>query len=107
MMNSKDGHLVLIQVNLVLNGKKTAITSLYVIDSLPKIGDILMLTDENDNNICIIKTKDVIVTEFKNITWKLAKLEGENKSLKEWKHLHTDYFKKIDSNFNEDTKELE
>lgn len=91
-------------VNLVLNGKKTATTSLYEIDNLSKIGDISILTDANDNNICIIKTKDVIVTEFKNITWNLAKLEGENKSLKEWKQLHTDFFKKIDSNFNEDTK---
>ena len=65
-------------VNLVLDGKKTATTSLYDLDN--------------------------IVTEFKNITWDLAKLEGENKSLNEWKESHINYFKKLDSNFNENTR---
>lgn len=91
-------------VKLVLKGKKTATTSLYEIDCLPKVDDISILTDSKDNNICIVKTKDVIVTEFKNITWNLAKLEGENKTLDEWKKVHIDYFNKIDSNFNENTK---
>lgn len=91
-------------VKLVLKGKKTATTSLYEIDFLPKVDDISILTDSKDNNLCIVKTKDVIVTEFKNITWDLAKLEGENKTLDEWKKVHIDYFNKIDSNFNENTK---
>ena len=65
-------------VNLVLDGKKTATTSLYDLDN--------------------------IVTEFKNITWDLAKLEGENKSLNEWKESHTNYFKKLDPNFNENKR---
>lgn len=55
-------------VNLVLEGKKTATTSLYGIDSLPKIGELSILTDAKDNNICTVKTKEVIVTEFKKIT---------------------------------------
>lgn len=74
-----------ILVNLVLEGKKTATTSLYEIDSIPKKGDISILTDSKDNSVCIVKTKEVIVTEFKNITWDLAKLEGENETLEEWK----------------------
>ena len=91
-------------INLVLSGKKTATTSLYKIDNLSKIGDISVLTDLNDKSICIIKTKKVIVTEFKNITWNLAKLEGENNSLNEWRQVHENYFSKIDTNFNEKTK---
>lgn len=91
-------------VSLVLEGKKTATTSLYETYSLPKVDDISVLTDSNDNNVCIIKTKEVIITEFKNITWDLAKLEGENKSLEEWRKIHKDYFNKIDSTFNDDTK---
>ena len=91
-------------VNLVLEGKKTATTSLYEIDSLPKKGDISVLTDSKDNSLCILKTKKVIITEFKNITWDLANLEGENNSLDEWRKVHIDYFSKIDSNFNDDTK---
>lgn len=90
--------------NLVLDGKKTATTSLYEIDNLPKTGEISILTDANDNNVCILKTKKVIITKFKNITWDLAKLEGENNSLEEWRKVHRDYFNKIDSNFDGDTK---
>ena len=70
-------------VNLVLDGKKTATTSLYELDNVSKIGYISILTDSKDNNVCFIKTNNVIITEFKNITWDLAKLEGENKSLDE------------------------
>ena len=71
-------------VNLVLDGKKTATTSLYELDNVSKVGDISILTDLKDNNVCFIKTINVIITEFKNITWDLAKLEGENKSLNEF-----------------------
>ena len=91
-------------LKLVLDGKKTATTSLYEIDNISKIGDISILTDSKDNSVCIIKTKEVIVTEFKNITWDLAKLEGENETLEEWRKVHKDYFSKINSNFNDDTK---
>lgn len=91
-------------VKLVLDGKKTATTSLYEIDNISKIGDISILTDSKDNSVCIRKTKEVFVTEFKNITWDLAKLEGENETLEEWRKVHKDYFSKINSNFNDDTK---
>ena len=62
------------------------------------------MTDLKDNNVCFIKTINVIITEFKNITWDLAKLEGENNSLEEWRKVHTDFFSEIDSSFNDDTK---
>ena len=91
-------------VNLVLDGKKTATTSLYELDDVSKVGDISILTDLKDNNVCFIKTINVIITEFKNITWDLAKLEGENNSLDEWKENHMNYFNKIYPNFNENTK---
>ena len=91
-------------VKLVLDGKKTATTSLYEFDSLPAVADVSVLTDSNNNDMCILETKEVIVTEFKNITWDLAKLEGENKSLEEWRKVHKDYFNKIDPSFNDDTK---
>ena len=91
-------------VKLVLDGKKTATTSLYENDNLPTVGELSILTDSNNNDICILKTKKVIITEFTNITWDLAKLEGENKSLNKWKEDHMNFFKKIDSNFNDNTK---
>lgn len=91
-------------VKLVLDGKKTATTSLFEFDSLSAEGDVSILTDSNNNDMCILKTKRVIVTEFKNITWDIAKLEGENISLEEWRKVHKDFFSKIDSSFNDDTE---
>jgi uncharacterized protein YhfF len=44
-------------VKLVLDGKKKATTSLYEFDSLPTVGDVSILTDSNNNDMCIIKTK--------------------------------------------------
>ncbi len=91
-------------VKLVLDGKKRATTSLYEVNNLSKIDDLSILTDSNKHNVCLVKTKKVIVTEFKNITWDLAKLEGENNSLEEWRKVHKDYFSKMNSTFNDDTK---
>lgn len=91
-------------VNLVLDGKKIATASLYELDNVPKVGNISILMASKDNNICFIKTINVIITQFKNITWDLAKLEDENKSLNEWKENHINYFNKIYPNFNENTK---
>ena len=69
-----------------------------------KLGIYQILTDSKNNNVYFIKTINVIITEFRNITWDLAELEGENKSLNEWKESHMNYFNIIDSNFNENTK---
>ncbi len=91
-------------VKLVCDGKKTTTTSLYGMDRVPQKGDLSVLTDAKNQSVAIIKTKEIKIRPFKNITWDLAKLEGENKSLQEWQKIHKDYFQKIDSNFNEDTK---
>ena len=91
-------------VDLVLSGKKTATTSLYDYLTVPVAGEESILTYSNGKKACTIKTTMVMVTEFKNITWDLAKLEGENNSLEEWRSEHIDFFKSIDNNFNENTK---
>ncbi len=96
-------------VKLVLSGDKTATTSLYkeYIDEdepLPKMGDTGILVFDNEKKACITKDTRVIVTEFKNITADLAYLEGEgDKSIEYYKKVHTDIFKKIDKDFNDDS----
>lgn len=62
------------------------------------------MTFSDGSIACITKTSRVVVTEFKNITWDLAKLEGENNSIDEWKEEHIEFFKFIDNNFNKNTK---
>ena len=91
-------------VELVLEGKKTATTYLYEDDEEYKENDISILTDINGNDVCLIQTKKIIITTFKNITWDLAILEGENSSLDDWRKEHYNFFKKINHNFNKDTK---
>ena len=91
-------------VDLVLSGKKRATTSLYDSANFSTVGEVSILTFSDDSIACITKTSRVVVTEFKNITWDLAKLEGENNSIDEWKEEHIEFFKSIDNNFNENTK---
>ena len=91
-------------VDLVLSGKKTATISLYNENDIPVLNEESELCFSDGNIACITKTCRVVVTEFKNITLDLAKLEGENNSLEEWRSEHIDFFKSIDNNFNENTK---
>ncbi len=96
-------------VNLVLKGEKTATTSLYkeyldLNEELPKINNNQLLLFESGKVACITRNKEVLITEFKNITSDLAYLEGEgDKSLEYYKKVHTKIFKEIDSNFNENS----
>lgn len=89
---------------LVLDGKKTATTSLYRYENLSKSGDFSVIVDSNCNSVCAIKTKRVVIKKFKDISWDLAKLEGENDSLDDWRKVHINFFSKIDNNFNSNTK---
>lgn len=90
-------------VKLVLDGKKTATTSLYEIDDIPLVGNESVLIFDNGKKACITKTKKVIITGFKNINEELSNLEGEG-TFEEWKADHIKYFKSIYPNFNQDTK---
>ena len=64
-----------------------------------------IIQHDNNNDACLIKVENVIITEFKNITEELAFIEGEgDKSLEYYRNEHYKIFKKIDSNFNDESK---
>lgn len=88
---------------LVLQGKKTATSSIYK-KKKSNVDFLSILTDENDKQVCKLRTKKVFVMPFKDIDWNLAKLEGEFSSLKEWREAHYKLFKKHNKKFNENTK---
>lgn len=91
-------------VELVLEGKKTATTSLNI-TNVSKPGERSILTFENEKKACIIETKKVIIIKFKDITSEMAFLEGEgNRTLDYYKKAHMDYFKTINPNFNDETE---
>lgn len=94
-------------IKLVLSGSKTATSSIYNENLLPKIGDREILIFDNEKEACITVIKKIIITEFKNVTKELAFLEGEgDKSLEYWKKVHFEYFKSIKSDFNGNDKIL-
>ena len=94
-------------IDLVLQGEKTATTSLYSEynkENIPKIGDQSIIVYNNGKDACLIENKNILITEFKNITSEIAFLEGEgDKSLNYYKKEHKELFKKINKNFNENT----
>lgn len=97
-------------VKLVLKGEKRATTSLYKEyilegEELPKVGERSIILFDDGREACLIENVEVIVTEFKNMTEKLAFIEGEgDKSLEYYRREHIRIFKEIDSEFNDSSK---
>lgn len=97
-------------IKLVLLGEKRATTSLFSEyendnEPLPKVGDRSIILHDDNSTACLIETEKVIITEFANVTKKMAFIEGEgDKSLEYYKKEHTRIFKLIDPNFNYKTK---
>ncbi len=84
--------------NLVKSNIKKA-TSLSLLgiqyrnESLPKIGDFMVITNWNKEAVCIIKTTAVKLVPYFNISEDYAKIEGEgDQSLAYWKKTHWDYY---------------
>ena len=91
-------------IELVLEGKKTATTSLKS-NKIPSIGEKSVMLWDNGQKACAVETKNVIITKFKNITPEMAYLEGEgDRTLEYYRKVHIEFFKTIDPNFNDDTE---
>ncbi len=84
-------------LGLVLKGKKTATSSSllgYEADGtpLPKVGDMSVITNWDGTPGCVIRTKSVRIMPYCDITFDLAKLEGEDSSLESWQNTHASFF---------------
>ena len=93
-------------INLVLSDKKRATSSLYIDDTnLPVIGEESIICYDDGTSACTVKTLDYKIIKFNKMPEEYAKLEGEGDlSLDYWKKVHYDFFKSIDSSFNEESK---
>lgn len=84
--------------DLVITGHKQATSpSLWWYkannDSLPKVGDLNIVTNWYGEALCIIETVEVSIVAFNEITEEYARLEGEgDKSLAYWKEVHWAYY---------------
>ena len=83
-------------IALVISGKKKAFFTTwatYTIDGepLPLSGELYVVLDRANNPRCIIETESVEIVPFNQVTWEMAKLEGEDQNLEEWRQKKIEY----------------
>ena len=98
-------------LGLVLEGKKRATASSlwgYEIEGcpIPRIGDMSVITYWDGTPGCVIKTTNVRIIPYREITYDIAKLEGEDDTLESWQRNHKRFFteegKELGYTFSED-----
>ena len=93
--NEKDANEL---ADLVLTGKKSATASVYELferenEEIPKHGDHSVITDWSGKARCIIKTTQVDLVPFREVTAEFAFKEGEGDcSLEYWRKAHWEFF---------------
>jgi uncharacterized protein YhfF len=93
-LNEKSANELL---ELVLIGQKRATASSlwnYEIQGThpPKVGDYSIVTDWDGNPRCVIMTTNIRILAFKDMTFDICKLEGEDDSLESWRKNHIKFF---------------
>jgi len=98
-------------LRLVLIGQKKATASSLLVYEIqgsnpPKVGDYSVVTNFASEPKCVIQTTNVRVIPFKDMTFDICKLEGEDDNLESWIEGHTRFFshegKKMGYVFSED-----
>ena len=85
-------------LDLVLQGKKRATSSSLAGYQLsgeepPEEGDLSVITDWDGNPRCVIRTVRVTLIPYRDITFDLARLEGEDDTLDSWRMNHGKFFR--------------
>lgn len=84
-------------LQLVLNGKKRATASAfpgYALsgEDIPKAGEMSIITWWDGTPGCVIRTNRVRVIPYRDITFDIAQLEGEDEDLASWQRNHQAFF---------------
>ena len=84
-------------LGLVLEGKKRATSSSllgYEIENapIPKVGEKSVITYFDGTPGCVIEAVNVKIIPYREITYELAKKEGEDESLESWRINHRRFF---------------
>lgn len=84
-------------LGLVLDGKKRATPSSLLAyekacESVPQVDEISVITYWDGTPACIVKTTNVRIIRFCDMTYDIAKLEGENDSLEDWRETHAAFW---------------
>ncbi|MCQ2583224.1 MAG: ASCH domain-containing protein [Treponema sp.] len=83
-------------LSLVLAGKKTAFFTSYATfaidgEPLPVSGELYIVVDKNNQPQCVIEFANIQVLPYNEITWEMAKLEGEDENLEAWREKQREY----------------
>ena len=84
---------------LVLDGVKTATASAFCWyeaenQELPRVGEYSIVLSSKDEAVCIIRTTNVYIVPFDEVSAEHAYKEGEgDRSLQYWRNVHADFFK--------------
>lgn len=89
-------------VDLVINGKKSATSSIYI-GNKPNIKDKQIILYDDNKNACMIEIINTTILKFKDFTLEMILKEGEDDSLDSWRYNHINFFKNEIKDFNEDT----
>ena len=98
-------------LGLVLDGKKRATASSlwgYALEgeALPEAGQMSVITYWDGTPGCVIRTMNVRIIPYREMTYDIAKLEGEDDTLESWKKNHEAFFteegKELGYTFSED-----
>ena len=81
---------------LVLGGQKTAFFSSYATfaidgEPLPVSGELYIVVDRANNPVCVIELQSVNILPFNEVTWEMAKQEGEDENLDVWREKKQEY----------------
>ena len=84
-------------LELVLKGQKRATaSSLYAFqiedEPLPKQGDYHIVTDFHGSPHCVIRTTQVTILPYNEITYDICKREGEDDTLESWQKGHQRFY---------------
>ena len=84
-------------LRLVLEGKKRATSSsltCYELEGarVPAPGDLSIVTDWAGEPHCVIETTQGDILPFRDVTFALCRLEGEDDCLDSWRRSHINFF---------------
>lgn len=78
------------QIANILSGRRTAIFSTFAsysvdYEPLPVSGELYLVFDRGNNPRAVIEIESVNILPFSEITWGMARKEGEDENLEQWK----------------------
>ena len=79
-------------LKLILSGKKRATCWARLDDETPAAGELTVVTDWEGEAGCVLETVCARALRFSEVTWELARKEGENECLEGWREEHIRFF---------------